>query len=127
LWKGLKAIGVIKSERIVNGTLEVEARYFISSRVLSAHELMKAVRDHWKVENQLHWVLDVVFGEDAHQLRVGNGPRNFSTLRKLAHALIKHSNPKHGIKGTREMAGWNTDFLEDIIRKSAISAGKTSA
>ena len=127
LWKGLKAIGVIISERIVNGTLEVETRYFISSRVLSAHELMKAVRDHWKVENQLHWVLDVVFGEDAHQLRVGNGPGNFSTLRKLAHALIKNSNPKHGIKGTREMAGWNTDFLEDFIRRSAISAGKTSA
>ena len=124
LWKGLKAIGVIISERIVKGTLEVETRYFISSRVLSAHELMKAVRDHWKVENQLHWVLDVVFGEDAHQLRVGNGPKNFSTLRKLAHALIKHSNPKHGIKGTREMAGWNTAFLEKIINQAAVSPGK---
>jgi predicted transposase YbfD/YdcC len=127
LWKGLKAIGVIISERIVNGNVEIETRYFISSRVLSAHELLKAVRDHWKVENQLHWVLDVVFGEDAHQLRVGNGPGNFSTLRKLAHALIKHSNPKHGIKGTREMAGWNTDFLEKIIHQAAVSPEKTSA
>jgi len=124
LWKGLRAIGVIVSEREVGGKREVETRYFISSRVLSASMLLQSVRDHWKVENQLHWVLDVVFGEDAHQLRVGNGPGNFSTLRKLAHALIKNSNPKHGIKGTREMAGWNTDFLEDVIRKSAISAGK---
>ena len=79
------------------------------------------------MENQLHWVLDVVFGEDAHQLRVGNGPGNFSTLRKLAHALIKHSKPKHGIKGTREMAGWNTDILEEIIRQAAVSPAKTSA
>jgi predicted transposase YbfD/YdcC len=127
LWKGLKAIGVIISERIINGKLEVETRYFISSRVLSAAKLLQSVRDHWKVENQLHWVLDVVFGEDGHQLRVGNGPKNFTTLRKLAHALIKNGKPKHGIRGTREMAGWNTDFLEEIIRQAVISPGKTSA
>ena len=122
LWKGLKAIGVIISERSIDGNREVETRYFISSRVLSANTLVQCVRDHWKVENQLHWVLDVVFGEDAHQLRVGNGPKNFTTLRKLAQALIKNSKPKHGIKGTREMAGWNTDFLEQIIRQASFSA-----
>jgi predicted transposase YbfD/YdcC len=127
LWKGLKAIGVVISERMVNGNLEVETRYFISSRVLSAAKLLQCVRDHWHVENQLHWVLDVVFGEDAHQLRVGNGPKNFTTLRKLAHALIKNCKPKDGIKGTRELAGWNTDILEDIIRQAAISPGNTSA
>lgn len=127
LWKGLQALGVIVSEREVNGKREVEIRYFISSRVLSASRLLQSVRDHWKVENQLHWVLDVVFGEDAHQLRVGNGPRNFTTLRKLAHALIKNGKPKHGIKGTREMAGWNTDFLEEIFAKAADFSGKTSA
>jgi predicted transposase YbfD/YdcC len=127
LWKGLKAIGVIVSEREVNGKLEVETRYFISSRVLSAHQLLKSVRNHWKVENQLHWVLDVVFGEDAHQLRVGNGPKNFTTLRKLAHALIKNCQTKHGIKGTREMAGWNTDFLEEIIQQAAVFPKNASA
>lgn len=121
LWKNLKAIGVIISERTVNGKLEVETRYFISSRVRSADKLLRCVRHHWKVENQLHWVLDVVFGEDGHQLRVGNGPKNFTTLRKLAHALIKNSKPTHGIKGTREMAGWNTDILEEIIRQAAVS------
>jgi predicted transposase YbfD/YdcC len=127
LWKGLKAIGVMISERVVNGKLEVETRYFISSRVLSASRLLHCVRDHWKVENQLHWVLDVVFGEDGHQLRVGNGPRNFTTLRKLAHALIKNGKPKDGIKGARELAGWNTDFLEDIIRKAVVFPGNPSA
>lgn len=127
LWKGLKAIGVIISEREYNGKLEVETRYFISSRVMSAHLLLQGVRNHWAIENGLHWVLDVVFGEDAHQLREGNGPQNFTTLRKLAHALIKNSKPKNGIKGTREMAGWNTDILEEIIRLSAFSTVKTSA
>jgi predicted transposase YbfD/YdcC len=115
-WKGLKAVGVIISEREVNGKIEIEKRYFISSRVLTAHEMLKVVRHHWKVENQLHWVLDVVFGEDAHQLRVGHGAKNFTTLRKLAQALIKRRNPKHGIKGTREMAGWDPEILEEIIQ-----------
>lgn len=127
LWKGLKAIGVIISERVVNGQVESETRYFISSRVMSAHKLLQCVRNHWKIENQLHWVIDVVFGEDAHQLRVGNGPHNFTTLRKLAQALIKNGKPKHGIKGTRELAGWNPAFLEEIISKLAFSPGKTSA
>ncbi|MGL4555161.1 MAG: transposase, partial [Gemmataceae bacterium] len=93
----------------------------ISSRVSSVDPLMKAVRDHWKIENGLHWVSDVVFGEDAHQLRAGHGAHNFTTLRKLTHALINNSNPKHGIKGTREMAGWNPAFLEETIRKSTVS------
>jgi len=124
LWKGLNAIGVIISERIVNGKREVETRYYICSRIMSASLLLQTVRDHWKVENQLHWVLDVVFGEDAHQLRVGHGPRNFTTLRKLAHALIKNSKPKHGIKGTREMAGWDTDILEEIVHHAAFSREK---
>lgn len=127
LWKGLKAIGVVISERIVNDKREVETRYFISSRVLSVDMLLQVVRDHWKVENGLHWVLDVVFGEDAHQLRDGNGAHNFTTLRKLAHALIKNTDPKHGIKGTREMAGWNPAILEEIIRKSTFHTEILSA
>jgi predicted transposase YbfD/YdcC len=121
LWKGLKAVGVILSERTIDGKVEVEKRYYISSRVLAAHELLSAVRNHWGVENGLHWVLDVVFGEDGHQLRVGHGAANFTTLRKLAHALIKNRQSKHGIKGTREMAGWNTNILEEIIHDAAIS------
>ena len=127
LWKGLRAIGVIISEREVDGKCEVETRYFITSRVLSAGMLLQGVRDHWKVENQLHWVLDVVFGEDGHQLRVGNGPANFTTLRKLAQAMIKNCKSKHGIKGTREMAGWNTNFLEEIIHQAAVLPEITSA
>ena len=101
--------------------------YVITSRVLSASMLLQGVRDHWKIENQLHWVLDVVFGEDGHQLRVGNGPANFTTLRKLALAMIKNCKSKHGIKGAREMSGWNTDFLEQIIHQAAVLPEITSA
>lgn len=127
LWRGLKTIGAVHSERVVNGKLQVQTRYFISSRTLSAEQMLSCVRNHWKVENQLHWVLDVVFGEDAHQLRAGHGPRNFTTMRKLAQALIKNSNPKHSIKGTREMAGWNPNILEQILHKAAGSSKNHSA
>jgi predicted transposase YbfD/YdcC len=127
LWKGLKSVGLIISEREVNGKIQVEKRYFISSRVMAAAEMLKVVRDHWKVENQLHWVLDVVFGEDAHQLRVGHGPKNFTTLRKMAHAMIKQRQPKHGIKGTREMAGWDTTILEEIINDAVFCLENKSA
>ncbi len=75
-------MGVIVGEQMVDNKLERETRYFISSRVMSAHEFLRSVRDHWRVENQLHWVLDVVIGEDGQQLRKGHGPENFSLLRK---------------------------------------------
>ena len=127
LWKNLAAVGVVISERVVDGKFETETRYFISSRVLSAQEFLKTVRAHWLVENQLHWVLDVVFGEDAHQLCKGYGPENFTILRKLVHALIKNGKPKHGIKGTRELMGWDTDFMEEIISKATISPRNCSA
>ena len=126
-WKNLAAVGVVISERLVNGRREMEIRYFISSKVMTAHEFLRSARDHWLVENQLHWVLDVVFGEDGHQRRKGHGPENFGLLRKLVHALIKSGNPKHGIKGTREMAGWNTGCLEELIAKAMNFSGKTSA
>jgi predicted transposase YbfD/YdcC len=126
-WKNLRLVGVIVSERIVNGKRETETRHFISSRILSAQQLLNAVRSHWLVENVLHWSLDVVFGEDAHQLAVGYGPENFTTLRTLAHALIKKGNPKDGIKGTRERAGWDVRVLERIIQESTILGLKTNA
>jgi predicted transposase YbfD/YdcC len=117
-WKGLKAIGVVVSERTLNGETSIETRYYISSRVLSAGKMLEVIRSHWGIENSLHWVLDVVFGEDDHLLRNGHGPLNFTLLRRLALALIKSADMKEGIKGAREMAGWNTAFLEKLLLKS---------
>jgi predicted transposase YbfD/YdcC len=122
-WKGLKAIGVVVSERTLNGVTSRETRYYISSRVLSAGAMLAVIRNHWGIENSLHWVLDVVFGEDDHLLRNGHGPLNFTLLRRLALALIKSANLKEGIKGAREMAGWNTTYLENLLLKSLNSLG----
>ena len=122
-WKGLKAIGVVVSERTLNGVTSSETRYYISSRVLSAGTMLAVIRNHWGIENSLHWVLDVVFGEDDHLLRNGHGPLNFTLLRRLALALIKSADLKEGIKGAREMAGWNTTYLENLLLKSLNSLG----
>lgn len=118
LWKGLGAIVVVESERCVNGKVERETRYYITSRVMPAGEMLKVIRDHWRIENSLHWVLDVVFGEDHHQLREGYGAHNFTLLSRLALSMIRTAKMKEGIKGAREMAGWDVRYLERLIEKA---------
>jgi predicted transposase YbfD/YdcC len=88
-WAGLESIAAVELEREENGETAVERRYFISSHPPDAGTLAVAARSHWGVENSLHWVLDVVFGEDAARTRKTNAPANLSSLRRLAHNLIK--------------------------------------
>jgi hypothetical protein len=66
--------------------------------------------------------VDVVFGEDHHHLRNGHGPHNFTLLRRLAISLIKHADMKEGINGAREMAGWDPNYLEQLIAQALISS-----
>ncbi len=82
-WPDCKTLGVIDSLRVVNGKeMQWEQRYYISSRVLDASEQAHAVRAHWGIENQLHWMLDVCFNEDASTLRTDHAPQNLSLLNK---------------------------------------------
>jgi predicted transposase YbfD/YdcC len=89
-WEGLRSIAVVESERTVKGKTSVERRYFISSLQPDAAKIAGAVRSHWQVENSLHWVLDVIFGEDAARARTKNAAGNLSSLRRLALNLIKN-------------------------------------
>ena len=79
----------VELEREEKGVTTVERRYFISSLAPDAEKLAGIVRAHWRIENTLHWSLDVVFGEDASRARTGNAPTNQSTLRRLAQNLLK--------------------------------------
>jgi predicted transposase YbfD/YdcC len=85
-WKGLKSVIEIQSQRtvIASGVVETETRYYISSLSVDAPAFNRLIRSHWNVENQLHWTLDVVFGEDQSRKRVRNAAQNFSTIRKIA-------------------------------------------
>lgn len=92
-----------------------ETRYYISSARLSADRAAEAVRSHWAIENSLHWVLDVTFGDDQSRLRTGHGARNMAVVRHFAINLVRTVKDKRSIKLRRKRAAWDPDFLASII------------
>lgn len=83
-WEGLHRVGVVEARRQVgNGPVTVERRYYLSSLGLDAARFARAVRGHWSVENQCHWLLDVQMGEDQSRVRLGHAAQNLGTLRRL--------------------------------------------
>lgn len=116
LWTKLKSIVCVVRCRTVHGKESPETHYYISSRAGDAKMFQTAVRQHWSIENECHWVLDVAFGEDDHRLREGHGPENMSLVRKMALAMLKKAPAKMGIKNKRLTAGWDELFLELVLR-----------
>lgn len=115
-WKGLKAIGVVESERHINDQVSTERRYFIASIGADAKLFARAVRGHWGIENQLHWSLDVTFREDDCRVRQGRAAENFALIRHLALSLLKNEKTaKVGIKIKRSKAGWDHRYLAKVL------------
>jgi predicted transposase YbfD/YdcC len=92
-----------------------ETRYYVSSAKLTAAHAAEAVRSHWAIENSLHWVLDVTFGDDRSRLRTGHGAKNMAVARHFAINLVRAANDKRTIKLRRKRAGWDPDFLTKIL------------
>jgi len=117
-WKGLRSFAAVECERTANGETTTERRYFISSLDGSdAQAIAHAVRNHWRIENSLHWVLDVSFNEDQSRIRKGHGAENVSRLRRMALNLVKQETTnKRGIKTKRRRAGWDEQYLCQILR-----------
>lgn len=121
-WAGLKSVVMLEATREIvngkkNGEVSVETRYYISSLPADPLRLSETIRSHWGIENRLHWVLDVIFGEDDSRVRVGHGPQNFAILRRIALNLLRQEkvNPR-GPKVKRQQAAWNTDYLKSVLR-----------
>lgn len=115
-WKGLRSLIRIVSQRKIGDTLKVQTRYFISSLPADAKTILKAKRSHWKIENQVHWVLDIAFREDESRVRKDHGAENLAVLRHLALNLLKKDKSvKGGIHAKRLQAGWNTDYLLTLL------------
>ena len=116
-WAGLKSILAVTAKREVGEKVTEETRYFISS--LSADnpdKLERAVRAHWSIENNLHWVLDVAFDEDSNRTRKGYSAANLAVIRHLALNLIKaEETTTVGVKTKRLMSGWDNNYLLKII------------
>jgi predicted transposase YbfD/YdcC len=92
-----------------------DTRYFISSAHLSAEEAARAVRGHWAIENQLHWVLDVTFNDDQARCRTGHGAKNMAVVRHFALNLVRGVNDKRSLRRRRRRAGWDPDYLASIL------------
>lgn len=116
LWEGLRSIGVVESVREIKGQVQTERRYFLSSLPLDVERFARAVRLHWGIENQLHWVLDVQFGEDQCRVRSGHADANLATLRRLTLNLLKQeTTKKRGIRGKQKNAGWDNRYLLRVL------------
>lgn len=121
-WKGLQTLIAIESTRTFKATGETQnqTRYFISSRLDQPSFFNKAVREHWGIENKLHWVLDVAFNEDGSTKRAGVAAENFSFISKVALNLLNKYDDYNGkrkvsTKIKRKTAGWDNDYLKTIL------------
>jgi len=115
-WKGLTSIGMVEATRTIGATSTTETRYYISSLLSDAKLFGAAVRNHWGIENSLHWVLDIAFREDESRIRKDNAPTNFAILRHIALNLLKReASLKRGIKGKRLKAGWDEAYLSKVL------------
>jgi predicted transposase YbfD/YdcC len=115
-WARLRTLAMIRAERRLGDKTTVEYRYYLSSLASDAQHLLHAVRTHWRIENQLHWVLDVAFDEDQCRVRKDHAAQNFAILRHLALNLLKQEkSAKCGIKAKRKKAGWSNDYLLKVL------------
>jgi predicted transposase YbfD/YdcC len=114
-WEKLSAVGMCIRERLEKGKKSVEKHYFITSVVLSAKDYAKALRGHWGIENNLHWQLDVSFGEDGNRVADRNAAANLASIRRMAVAQLKRSKAKGSMKTKRYSAALNVDVLEEIL------------
>jgi len=115
-WVGLKVVGMCTRTRVVNGEQSDEAHYFIGSRLAGARVYGQALRNHWGVENSLHWQMDVNFGEDASRVQRRHGAENLALVRRLALALLKRHPEKASVACKRLSAALDTAFLEETLR-----------
>jgi predicted transposase YbfD/YdcC len=115
-WPKLRVVGMCYSERTVQGKTSHEVRYFIGSKKASARYYGRVLRDHWGIENNLHWQMDVSFAEDSNQTAHRQAAANLAMVRKAALTLLKHHPCKESIRNKRQQAGWDTDFLEEVLR-----------
>jgi len=121
-WVGLATIIMVIRQCVdhVSGQTSDEVRYFISSLPARAKRLAGAVRQHWGIENGLHWVLDVAFNEDRMRQRDRNGIENLALLNRLAVSVLRQDKTiKAGVKCKRKRAGWDDNYLLHLLLNAA--------
>ena len=116
-WPGLKAIGMTDSQRLVNGVLTIQKKYYIVSIQPDVMVFANGSRKHWGIENSLHWCLDVGFREDECRIRKGCAAENMAIVRHMAlNMLKKEKTTKKGIARKRFNAALSDEYLELILK-----------
>jgi predicted transposase YbfD/YdcC len=116
LWPGLRSIAMIQAQRRIGEQVTTFVRYYLSSLPADAARFAYAARSHWKIENQLHWSLDVSFHEDANRTRTDYAPQNLAVLRHIALNLLQQERTaKASLKVKRLRAAWDTDYLRKVL------------
>lgn len=116
-WPDLKSFAVIASERTIKGKTTLEYRFYISSLPADAVQINRGVRQHWRVENNLHWCMDVAFGDDQMRVRTGNAAHNFAVMRHFALNLIRLDPVKRkgGLKVRRLIAATSDAYRAELL------------
>jgi predicted transposase YbfD/YdcC len=120
-WKGLESFVMVESERDLGTKVQRDRRYFLCSLATTDAAAVGAyVRDHWSIENPLHWTLDVTFREDDCRIRDGHGPENFALLRKLAVVLLKRTPfGRRSLTQRQKLADRNPEYLASVLASGA--------
>ena len=114
-WPGLNGIVIVDSRRESDGKFQHETRFYITSLALLASAVGPMIRDHWAVENSLHWIMDMMFRDDECRIRTEHAPANFTTLRHMANNLYRRSSAKDSMRLKRKAAGWDDEYLASLI------------
>jgi predicted transposase YbfD/YdcC len=115
-WKGLSAVGMVESVRHIKGKTSIERRYYLCS-FNDLQKFSNTVRNHWSIENQQHWLLDVQFGEDNNRSRKEHSAKNLATVRRMALNIIRHNDPhnKRSLRQRQNMAAFNDNYRLRLI------------
>ena len=116
-WPKLTTLGMAVHYRVDNqGNQSLESRYYICSKTLSAEQFANAVRNHWGIENQVHWLLDVAMHEDACQIHRGDAAQNLACIRQVAlNQLKREKTKKASIRRKQRIAAMDTEYLEKVV------------
>ncbi len=119
-WQDLHTVIRVQAERRCGSKSTQETRYYLSNLPASvpdlANTVLDAVRSHWCIENQLHWVLDIGFREDESRIRDGYAAENMAVLRHMALNLLNHETSRRlGVSNKRKLAGWDNDYLMKVL------------
>jgi len=115
LWKGLRSIGMVERQCHQDGNIMIEKRFFINSIAADSKVFANAVREHWDIENRLHWRLDVIFREDECRIRKENAPSILSTIRHICLNLFQQESSKLSLKRKRLKAAWDDAFRAKVL------------